>query len=205
MKKEIENVVNIPPQSGVAFKIKKGQFLKVICPEGGQVADMTAHNADNFLEVLSNGKTLDYEETLRLTEGNTLYSNMSNPMMEIIEDTCGVHDFLLAPCCEKTMKHFYGMEGENPNCADNLYNALKKYEIEKSSIPTAFNIFMNVVVSEDLKISVEPPLAKPGDYIIFKAAMDMIIGLTSCSAGASNGYAYKEIQYMVDDIIVGSL
>ncbi len=192
-------VCTIEPKSGTALQLNKGQSLKVICPHGEQVADMTAYNATDFKECLSNGKTFDYEETLRLTVGNMLFSNLSNPMLDIIEDTCGIHDFLLAPCCENTMKHFYNIVQDHPSCLDNLYIALKKYEVEKWAIPTAFNIFMNVELDDDRSIKVRPPKAKAGDYIIFKAKMDLIIGLTACSAKDSNGNSFKPIEYQILD------
>lgn len=187
----------IPPRSAESFEIKKGQELKVICIEDQQVADLLAYNAVDRSEVLSNGKTFDYAETIALTTGSILYSNMSNPMLEIIEDTCGVHDFLLAPCCPKTMEIFYGIEEDVPTCRDNLYNVLKHKGIDRWQIPTAFNIFMNVPVGKNGKLKVMPPTAKAGDYIIFRAHMDLLIGLTACSASASNNGSYKPIGYAI--------
>lgn len=195
-------MVTIPPKSGKAFKIKKNSFLKVICPEGAQVCDMVAYNTNDIHEFLSNGKTFDYEQTIRLTTGNILYSNESNKMLEIIQDTCGIHDFLLAPCCDMTMKNFYDMEGDHlPSCRNNLTRSLIPFGIKSQHIPTAFNIFMNVTINSDMSLSVDPPEAKAGDYIIFKTHLDQIIGLTSCSAGASNNFTYKPIQYEILDSI----
>lgn len=193
----MSDIKTIPPKSGTAFILRKHRYLKVICPDGKQVSDMTAHNNDDLTEVLNNGKTLDYEQTLRLTKGNTLYSNASNPMLEIIEDTCGTHDFLLAPCCSSTMERFYDITGDHPNCFNNLYTALKRYDVDKHLIPTAFNIFMNVEITPNLRLKVSTPLARPGDYIIFRACMDLIIGLTACSAGMSNGNSFKSIDFVV--------
>lgn len=138
------NINTIPPKSGASFKIRKGMFLKVICSEGEQVSDMVAFNADNISEYMFNGKTFDYEENIYLTKGNFLYSNESNKMFEIIEDTCGKHDYLLAPCCSRTMEHFYQDFSDGPSCRKNLYENLKQNGIAIDNIPTAFNIFMNV-------------------------------------------------------------
>ena len=187
----------IPPRSGVAFKLLKGHYLKVICPEGEQVSDMVAFNANDLSEKISNGKTMDYEETLRLTTGNFLYSNKSNKMLEIVEDSCGVHDFLLAPCCSETLRIFYDIKTKEPTCHGNLYESLSEYGVDRWEIPTAFNIFMNVEVNEKLKLKVSPPKAELNDYVIFKANMDLIIGLTACSAGASNNYSFKPIDYII--------
>lgn len=50
----------IPPRSGTAFKLKKGQRLIVIDPEGIQVSDLLAFNAEDIHEVISSGRTLEY-------------------------------------------------------------------------------------------------------------------------------------------------
>ncbi len=195
-----EKVILIPPKSGYSLELQQGQYLKVVCPEGGQVADLVAFNRHDFTEVLSNGKTFDYEQTLRLTSGNILHSNLSNCMLEIISDSCGIHDFLLAPCCPETMRLFYNMEGPSPNCRDNLHEALAGYGIERWQLPTAFNIFMNVAVDESMGIEVLPPVAKAGDYVVFRAGMDLILGITACSAGASNNYSFSAIEVQIQDI-----
>lgn len=193
----MENTIVIPPKSGISFQLKKGQSLKVICPEGEQVADMVAFNPSDLEESLSNGKTFDYEQTLRLTKSNTLWSNMSQAMLEIVEDTCGIHDFLLSPCCQMTMKKFYGIDEEVPTCHDNLFKALREHGVGRWRIPTAFNVFMNVPLNDKLDLEVIAPVAKSGDYVIFHAKMDLLIGLTACSAGSSNNFRFKSIAYSI--------
>ena len=62
----------IEPRSGVAFELPKSAELTVCDPEGRQVSDLLAYNAQDVREVISNGRTFDYEETLRLGKGNRL-------------------------------------------------------------------------------------------------------------------------------------
>ena len=93
-----EPVNRIEPRSGIALELAKGETLIVSDPEGGQVSDLVCYGADDVGEVISNGRTFDYEETIALTAGNRLWSNRSNPMLTIVEDTVGKHDFLLTPC-----------------------------------------------------------------------------------------------------------
>lgn len=189
----------IPPRSGVAFALRKGQILTVIDPEGGQVADLLAISRADTREMISSGRTLDYAETIYLTTGNRLYSNRSNVMLDIIDDSVGRHDFLLTPCSEATFRLCYDNEPPHPGCHGNLHKALAPYGIDEDAIPVAFNCFMNVPVDGITgKFKVSPPLSKPGDFIRFEAMMDLVIGLTACSAPASNGGSFKPIHYKID-------
>ena len=188
----------IAPRSGTAFEVRAGELLTVIDPDGMQVADLLAFNSQDFDEVVSSGRTLDYAETIRLTTGHILYSNRSRPMLEIVEDTVGLHDFLLTPCSVDTFRHFYPDQPEHRGCFGNLAAALEPYGVTPDRIPTAFNCFMNVPVAPDGRITVEPPISKAGDFIRFRAAMDLVIGLTACSAYASNGGSFKPIRWRID-------
>ena len=127
-------VVAIEPRSGVAFRLQRGQLLRVIDPQGVQVADLLAYNAADVREAISNGRTFDYEETIALTAGNRLWSNRSNPMLTIVEDTVGRHDFLLTPCSEATFRHFYPEQPVHRGCFGNLAHALSPYGIEAEKL-----------------------------------------------------------------------
>lgn len=188
----------IAPRSGTAFSLECGQVLKVIDPEGTQVSDLVAFASQDTREALSNGRTFDYEETLQLSEGNQLWSNRSQAMLSIIEDKVGTHDFLLTPCSEDTFRHFYPQKPVHRGCFGNLAEALAPYGIEPDQIPCAFNVFMNVPVAPDGSLRVDPPISKSGDYIRLRAEMDLVIGLTACSAYASNGGSFKPIHYEIE-------
>lgn len=192
------NPTVLPPRSGTAFRLAQGEVLRVIDPQGVQVADLLAFAADDVGEALSNGRTLDYAETIRLTTGHVLYSNRSNPMLTIIEDRVGVHDFLLTPCSQATFRHFYPDQPVHRGCFGNLAEALAPFGVTADMIPVAFNCFMNVPIDPDGRIRVEPPLSKAGDFLRLRAEMDLVIGLTACSAYASNGGSFKPIHYQVE-------
>jgi hypothetical protein len=195
----MSDTIEIPERSGTAFRLSAGDRLTVIDPRGVQVADLLAFNADDVDEAISSGRTLDYAETIRLTIGHALYSNRSNVMLEIVEDDVGVHDFLLTPCSHATFAHFYPDLPTHRGCFGNLAAALAPYGIGEDRIPVAFNCFMNVPVDGATgRLSVLPPVSKAGDRIVFRAAMDLIIGLTACSAPASNGGSFKPIHYRID-------
>lgn len=191
-------IQTIAPRSGVAFELRKGERLRVIDPQGEQVADLVAFNRHHTGEAISSGRSIDYASRIYLSTGDPIYSNRSSVMLRIGEDTVGRHDFLLSPCSAEMFRIIYGDDQPHRGCFGNLAAALAPYGISPDAIPTAFNVFMNVPVDPATgAITVEPPLSRAGDYTVFEAHMDLLIGLTACSAGQSNNFSYKPIQYEV--------
>ena len=166
---------------------------------GEQVADLIAFAQVDRREWLSSGRTLDYNGTVYLTTGARLYSNRSVPFLTIVGDSVGRHDFLYTPCSPETFSMLYNTTGHHPSCFENLCNGLRAFGIEPDSIPTTFNIFMNVEIAENGTLSIQPPLSRAGDYVEFRAEVDLIVGLTACSAEMSNNYRLKPIDYEIVD------
>lgn len=185
----------IAPQSGTAFALARGDELHVVDPYGEQVADLIAFDCADSRAVLSSGRTFDYASTIALTTGHVLYSNRSKPMLTIVRDDVGRHDFLLTPCSRETFAIIYDEHGPHPSCFGNLCAALASYGIEPDAIPSTFNIFMNVEIAPDGTLAVRPPRSRPGDRFVVRAETDLIVGLTACSAEQSNNYAFKPIDY----------
>ncbi len=190
---------HLEPQTGIGLTIKKGQLLKITDPTGEQVSDLTAFSLEDKAEWLSSGRTIDYANKIYLTTGNLLYSNRSRPMLTIVEDTVGRHDFLLTPCSPETFQIIYNNHEYHPSCFENLHTNLAQFGITPDMIPTTLNVFMNVVVIETGELRIDPPPSKAGDYIIFRAEMDLILGITACSAEMSNNYSFKPIDVEIYD------
>lgn len=191
--------IEIAPRSGTAFELRRGQTLTVIDPRGEQVADLLAFNAADRDEVLSSGRSLDYASRIYLSTGDPLYSNRSRIMLRIVADTVGRHDFLLTPCSRETFEIIYGDKAPHRGCFGNLAAALEPYGIGPDRIPVAFNCFMNVALDAvSGALRVEPPRSRSGDHIAFAAEMDLVIGLTACSAPQSNNGSFKPIHYRIE-------
>jgi len=190
---------HIEPQTGTAFTVSPGQLLKVIDPTGEQVSDMISYSARDKREWLSSGRSIDYANTIYLTTGHVLYSNRSRPMWTIVEDTVGRHDFLLTPCSPDTFRIIYGNTAPHPSCFANLAEHLTPFGIAPDAIPTTLNLFMNVQVAADGELTIGPPRSKAGDYVVLRAEMDMVVGVTACSAELSNNGSFKPIDVEVLD------
>jgi uncharacterized protein YcgI (DUF1989 family) len=190
---------HLPPQTGTGLTVRRGQWLRIIDPQGEQVSDLVSFAHDDPREWLSSGRTIDYANTIYLTAGHTLYSNRSQPMWTIVEDTVGRHDFLLTPCSPETFTIIYGTSGHHPSCFENLVTNLAPLGIAPDTIPTTFNVFMNVEVRPTGELAILPPRSRAGDHLLLRAEMDMIVGVTACSAELSNNGTFKPIDVELFD------
>jgi uncharacterized protein YcgI (DUF1989 family) len=194
---------HLEPQTGIAFELEKGRTLRVIDPAGEQVSDIVAFASAgpgraNASEWLSSGRTIDYNNTIYQTTGHVLYSNRSNPMLTILQDRVGRHDFLLTPCSPETFEMLYeDHHGYHPSCFENLTQNLERFGVGADEIPTTFNVFMNVEVLPPGEIAIGTPLSRPGDFIDLRAEKTLLVGVTACSAEKSNNHSLKPIDLEV--------
>jgi uncharacterized protein len=189
--------VRIPPQSGAAFRLRRGEVLRISDPFGEQVADLFAFKDGDLACSLSSGRSIDYASKIFLSTGDVLYSNDSRRMFTIGEDLVGRHDFLLTPCSQQMFEILYHHHGHHPSCFENLYTALAEFGIRPEQIGTTFNVFMNVDVSPAGAVRVDVPKSRPGEHVELHAEMDLICALTSCSAEKSNNGTFKPIDYEI--------
>ncbi len=194
----VAETVRIPPCTAQTVEMAVGDELVIIDPEGQQVSDLVAFALSDRAEYLSSGRSLDYAGRLWLTTGDVLYSNRSRPMLTIVADSCGRHDFTLTPCSTDTFRIIYGEDEGRPGCEGNLVAVLAPYEIGVDRIPIAFNIFMHVAIDAKTgEFRVLAPLSKAGDHIRLRAEMPLVVAMTACSAGQSNNFRFKPIDFQV--------
>lgn len=194
---QLHEATRIPPQRGAAFRIRKGQVLRVVDPMGEQVCDLFAVGAHDPRCRLSSGRSLDYAGRIYLTTGDLLYANDSQVMFTILADTVGRHDFLLTPCSQEMFEILYRHKGHHPSCFENLCTSMSAFGVEGHQITTTFNIFMNVSIDPAGHLTVGVPRSRAGDSIELRAEMDMICGLTACSAEGSNNGTFKPIDFCI--------
>ncbi|MDX1435604.1 MAG: urea carboxylase-associated family protein [Anaerolineales bacterium] len=190
----LNKTIHIEAQSGTAFRLEQGETVRVIDVEGEQVADLFCFAASDTDEKLSSGQTTDYSGKLYLSAGDALYSNRSRAMLTITGDTVGRHIMLYAPCSQPMFEKTYSASEPHPNCQDNLAASLAPYRIDASQITIPLNIFMNVQIAPDGSLAIKPPVSKSGSYLELRAEMDLIVGLSACSAGLCNNFKCTAIR-----------
>lgn len=178
----------IPAAGGIGLRLKRGQSLRIADPEGGQTGDLLAYSADGS-ERLSNGRSFDYGGKLYLSEGDVLWSDASRPMLTIVADSAGRHDFLYAACSLEMYRIQYGATGYHPNCNDNLSAALRELGLDPGPLPTPFNLFMHVDVGADGRLAFAAPAHRAGTSVTFRAEMDLAIAVSACPGATCNGGA----------------
>ena len=169
----------IQPRGYYGREIMKGEVLRIIDLEGQQVADFVCFNLHRLEERISPENTINLNGQVYPGVGYVLISDEASKLMTIIEDTCGVHDMLAGACSSYTNEYRYGIKG-TLNCRDNLAAAVEPWGLKWKDVPYNMNVFMNCPIESDGSYSIQPPKSKAGDYIDFRAEMDVLAALSNC-------------------------
>jgi len=165
---------------GLAIELAKGQSVKIVNTHGSQVVDTWAFAIEQPEEYLSMPVTRRLVYRLMPKAGDALFSNRRRPLLTMTEDTSpGIHDTLFT-CCDRFLYEQLGCTEYHRNCADNLVEAMQAIGREPSRIPDPLNLFMNIPWTPDGMLSFEETVSVPGDYVVLKAEMDLIIAFSAC-------------------------
>jgi uncharacterized protein YcgI (DUF1989 family) len=172
--------ITIPARRGKAAYVKQGQQVRVINTHGQQVIDTWAFNRNDLSECMSMEHVRTSLGRIMVHVGEALVTTQRRPILTLIADTSpGVHDTLLA-ACDRYRYALLGCTTYHDNCTDNLVNALAELELVSPKTPSPWNLFMNIPVHVDGRLSFEPPVSRPGDYVLLRAEMDCVIAFSAC-------------------------
>jgi hypothetical protein len=172
--------VDITAGYGGAVRLSRGAVLRIITPEGPQVADTWAFAADDPGEALSCEHTRSALERLIPRVGDALWSSRFRPMLTVVEDRSpGVHDLLVSACSPERYAAM-GAPGHR-SCAVNLTEALAVEGVTlPGRQPSPFNVFERVMIGQDGRLAIQPPLAEPGDSLSLRAEMALLVVVSAC-------------------------
>ncbi|MBX2859074.1 MAG: DUF1989 domain-containing protein [Cellvibrionaceae bacterium] len=164
--------------------LAKGKVMRILDLQGNQAADTLFYNATNSEERYSAMDTLRQQNNVYLSAGSELMSNLGNPMLEIIADTCGRHDTLGGACSSESNTVRYALEKRcMHSCRDSWMLAIAEhpeYGLGKRDITHNINFFMNVPVTEAGGLSFEDGISSPGKYVELAAKMDTLVLISNC-------------------------
>lgn len=191
--------VVVPAGHGRAVRAPRGAYLTLEDVGGKQIGDFVAVNAADLSEWLSPPHTRQALMSMQMRVGDVLISESGRPMLEIVHDTVGVHDFSVPACDPSRYEVYFGIQGHR-NCLENLHEALEPYGVDIVQIRDPFNIFQNSPTSPEGKLVLAEPVTKPGDRIVFRALMDLICAVSACPQDfyPVNGLKITDLRMSVD-------
>jgi uncharacterized protein len=177
-------IERIEPRSAKAWEVTQGQQIRIIDLEGQQVADVVAFNPTDHTEHFSQAWTRMALFSTKLRVGDTLYSNLGEPLLTIVADDVGVHDVLFAPCDRRVFEQFFDLH--LTGCREHLSDALARYGVEPHLVTDTFNAFENTRITDDGDLVIATPTSTAGDAVLLRAERDLIIGVSACAAAVTD-------------------
>jgi uncharacterized protein len=175
-----EALERIPAREGRAVRLTAGALIEVVNTHGTQVLDTWAFAASGPLEHLSMEHTRSVNSRWRVGVGSVLVSSRRRPMLTLVEDTSpGVHDTLLCACNPEIYREL-GCEEGHASCEANLHEALAQVGLSVPFTPGPLNLFMNVPLTPDGTLDRLPPVSRPADRVVLRAAMDLWLVFSAC-------------------------
>jgi uncharacterized protein len=175
-----QELSTIPARKGRAAHVKKGQLIRVINTHGEQVVDTWAFAASDLNEFMSMEHSRAHILKIIPQVGDTMLTNKRRPVLTFVEDTAGaVHDTLMA-ACDRYRYELLGCAEYHDNCTDNLHEALHQLGLHAPETPSPLNLFMNVPVQQNGRLTFDPPVSSKGSSVTLRAEMDLVIAFSAC-------------------------
>ncbi len=191
---------NILPGNATAFEVRKGQFIQILDVKGRECSDFQAFS----LRALDKGLEREIDPTTTRSLMGSLYpapgifskywSVDQEPLVEIVQDTCGRHDTFGLACTARYYEDL-GYPG-HVNCSDNINIELSKYDVRTRAGWPAINFFFNTMLDDTNALGFDEPWSRPGDYVLLRALSDLVCVSSACPCDVdpANGWQPTDIQ-----------
>jgi aminomethyltransferase len=197
--------LRIDAATALSYLVKAGQYIQVIDVEGRQCSDFLAFSAHRLDDGVERG--LD-STTTRYFMGNAyprpglhgkFYDADAQPLVEIVRDTVGRHDTFGLACNAKYYEDM-GYPG-HVNCTENFNNQVRGYGIAPRAGWPALNLFYNTAFDADNLLVFDEPWSRPGDYVLMRAATDLVCASSACpdDIDPANAWVPTDIHVRVYD------
>ena len=197
--------LNIQPGSARAYEVKAGQLIHIIDVKGRECTDFQAFS----LRALDRGLEREIDPTTTRSLMGSLYPGPGlfskyytvdhEPLLELVQDTCGRHDFFGLACTARYYEDM-GYPG-HLNCSDNINAEGERFGIRPRGGWPAINFFFNTMLDDSNAIGMDDPWSRPGDFVLMRALTDLVCFSTACPCDVdpANGWNPTDIQVRVYD------
>ncbi|WP_040618137.1 DUF1989 domain-containing protein [Roseovarius nubinhibens] len=190
----------IMPGEAKPYEVRKGQYIQILDVQGRECSDFQAFS----MRALDKGLEREIDPTTTRALMGNLYptpgifskywSSDQEPLVEIVQDTCGRHDTFGLACTARYYEDL-GYPG-HVNCSDNMNAELGAYGIRPRGGWAAINFFFNTMLDDANAIGMDDPWSRPGDFVLLRALTDLVCVSTACPCDVdpANGWNPTEIQ-----------
>lgn len=191
---------NIQPGMAYAYEVKAGEFIQILDVKGRECSDFQAFSA----RALDKGMEREIDPTTTRSLMGSLYpapgifskywSVDQEPLVEIVQDTCGRHDTFGLACTARYYEDL-GYPG-HVNCSDNMNAELENFGIRPRGGWPAINFFFNTMLDDTNALGMDEPWSRPGDYVLLRALSDLVCVSSACPCDVdpANGWEPTDIQ-----------
>jgi glycine cleavage system T protein (aminomethyltransferase) len=189
--------------TAASYEVKEGEYIQILDVQGKQCSDFLAFNHRK----LQDGRERGLDATTTRTLSRAAYPQPGlyrksfdvdmDPLVEVVQDTVGRHDSFALACTAK----YYEDQGYpgHVNCSENFNGQVVPYGVAERRGWQALNFFYNTGFDESNAFIMDEPWSRPGDYVLLRAANDLICASSACpdDIDPANGWECTEIHVRV--------
>jgi len=166
--------------------VRRGDTVRIVDVDGAGAASLLAFNADEPSERYNAPDTVKIQNTILLTTGRVLFSDLGRVLCSITGDTAGRHDTLGGFGNAATTLERYGpgryLELRNAyhrNARDNFVAALGRHGLGRRDLVPSCNLFAGVAVEPDGTLRWIDGVQAPGAAVDLRAEMNVLLALSA--------------------------
>lgn len=191
--------IRVGAKTAKAYMVRAGEYIQVIDVSGRQMTDFQAFSRRKLDQGQENALDATMTRTLLglayPTPGlpSKIFGFDFEPMVEIVQDTVGRHDFFASACTSRYYDDV-GYPG-HVNCTENFNKALAPHGIAERRGWEALNYFYNTRVDDHNQIVFDEAWSRPGDYVLMRALTDLVCVSSACpdDINVGNGWDPTDI------------
>jgi urea carboxylase-associated protein 1 len=195
-------VTDVPAGEGFTGVLAAGERLRIVDLHGNQAVDTLFFDAGDYANRYSAVDTIREQGSIYLELGSRLLATDGEPLVTIVDDTCGRHDTLGGACSQESNVIRYGEHTRHMHACRNTFiaQALAWGDgLDKRDLTANINFFMNVPVTPEGGLEFADGVSGAGKYVELRAERDTLVLISNCPQlnNPCNGYDPTPVRLII--------
>jgi len=195
-------VTDVPAGEGFIGVLAAGERLRIVDLHGNQAVDTLFFDAGDYANRYSAVDTIREQGSVYLELGSRLLATDGEPLVTIVDDTCGRHDTLGGACSQESNVIRYGEHTRHMHACRNTFiaQALAWGDgLDKRDLTANINFFMNVPVTPEGGLEFADGVSAAGKYVELRAERDTLVLISNCPQlnNPCNGYDPTPVRLII--------